>query len=100
HRPPTLVEEVLARNGLKPADIAFVGHQTSTVLNAAWQQALQPGLFVQTLATYANMTSASIPVNLDVCAEQITANHVALVALGPEPSCTVVLLERAAASPG
>jgi hypothetical protein len=41
------------------------------------------------------MTSASIPVNLDVCADQISTSYVALVALGPEPSCNVVLLERA-----
>jgi len=45
----------------------------------------------------ANMTSASIPVNLDRCATQITGDHVALVGLGPEPSCTVVLLERTSA---
>lgn len=94
HRPPTLVQEVIGRHGLTPADIAFVGHQTSLVLNSAWQQALKPREFVQTLTTYANMTSASIPVNLDVCAAEITVDHVALVGLGPEPSCTVVLLER------
>lgn len=94
HRPPALVQEVLARHNLTPADIAFVGHQTSTVLNGAWQQALKPQQFIQTLTTYANMTSASIPVNLDVCAAEITADHVALVGLGPEPSCTVVLLAR------
>jgi 3-oxoacyl-[acyl-carrier-protein] synthase III len=93
-RPPSLVQEVLARNGLSPSDVAFVGHQTSTVLNGAWQQALKPKVFVQTLATYANMTSASIPVNLDMCADEITTPYVALVGLGPEPSCSVVLLER------
>jgi 3-oxoacyl-[acyl-carrier-protein] synthase III len=92
--PPQLVEEVLARNGLSPADVAFVGHQTSSVLNDAWKAALKPGVFVETLETLANMTSASIPVNLDRCADQITSNHVVLVGLGPEPSCTVVLLER------
>lgn len=92
--PPMLVEEVLARNGLSPADVAFVGHQTSSVLNDAWKAALKPGVFVETLETLANMTSASIPVNLDRCADQITGNHVVLVGLGPEPSCTVLLLER------
>jgi 3-oxoacyl-[acyl-carrier-protein] synthase III len=94
-RPPSLVQEVLGRNGLAPSDVAFVGHQTSAVLNGAWQQALGPKIFfVQTLATYANMTSASIPVNLDTCAAEITTPYVALVGLGPEPSCSVVLLER------
>jgi 3-oxoacyl-[acyl-carrier-protein] synthase III len=94
-RPPSLVLEVLARNGLSASDLTFVGHQTSTVLNGAWQKALNPKVFVQTLATYANMTSASIPVNLDTCADEITTPYVALVGLGPEPSCNVVLLERA-----
>lgn len=95
HRPPSLVQEVLSRNGLSRSDVTFIGHQTSTVLNDAWQKALQPAVFVQTLATYANMTSASIAVNFDVCADEITTSHVALVGLGPEPSCSVVLLERA-----
>ena len=94
-RPPSLVQEVLSRNGLSPSVVAFVGHQTSTVLNDAWQKALQPAVFVQTLTTYGNMTSASIPVNLDVCAGDITTSYAALVGLGPEPSCSVVLLERA-----
>jgi 3-oxoacyl-[acyl-carrier-protein] synthase III len=96
--PPKLVEEVLARNGLTPADVAFVGHQTSKPLNDAWQAALKPGVFVETLETYANMTSASIPVNLDQCAGEITGDHVVLVGLGPDPSCTVVLLERTSAA--
>lgn len=94
--PPALVKEVLERNGLTPAQIAFVGHQTSATLNQYWTAALAPGIFVQTLEAYANMTSASIPVNLDVCAAQITGRHAVLVGLGPEPSCTVLLLERAA----
>jgi len=93
-RPPSLVQEVLARNGIAASDVAFVGHQTSTRLNGAWQEALNPKVFVQTLTTYANMTSASIPVNLDTCAAEITTPYVALVGLGPEPSCNVVLLER------
>jgi len=94
--PPRLVQQVLSRNGLSASDIAFIPHQTSTVLNQAWQEALQPAVFVQTLAKYGNMTAANIPVNFDVCAAEITTSHVALVGLGPEPSCNVVLLERAA----
>lgn len=93
--PPRLVVEVLARNGLSPADIALICHQTSTTLIGAWQAALKPGVFVQTLETLANMTAASIPVNLDQCADQFKDfSNVVLLALGPEPSCTVVLLER------
>ena len=93
-RPPSLVREVLERHGLTPADISFVGHQASEVLNAKWSKALQPKTFVETLKKYANMTAASIAVNLDVCADQIDTRYVALAALGPEPTCVVVLLER------
>jgi 3-oxoacyl-[acyl-carrier-protein] synthase III len=94
-RPPQVVLRVLHRHGLEPPDVAFVGHQTSTILNEPWKSAFKWGAFIETLARYANMTSASIPVNLDVCADQILTSYVALVALGPEPSCNVVLLERA-----
>jgi 3-oxoacyl-[acyl-carrier-protein] synthase III len=92
--PPALVQHVLARNNLTSSDIAFIGHQTSDVLNDAWKAALQPAQFLTTLTTYGNMTAANIPVTLDTCAAEITAAHVVLVALGPEPSCTVLLLER------
>jgi 3-oxoacyl-[acyl-carrier-protein] synthase-3 len=93
--PPKVVLEVLARNGLAPAQIALVCHQTSATLIDAWTAGLHPGVFVQTLQTYANMTAASIPVNFDRCASEFAdLDHVALLALGPEPSCTVVLLER------
>ena len=42
------------RHGLTPADISFVGHQASEVLNAKWSKALQPKTFVETLKKYAN----------------------------------------------
>jgi 3-oxoacyl-[acyl-carrier-protein] synthase-3 len=92
--PPVLVEHLLARNGLTPADVAFIGHQASAVLNDAWKDALKPAQFVSTISTYGNMTAASIPVNLDTCAAEITTKHVVLAALGPEPSCAALLLER------
>jgi 3-oxoacyl-[acyl-carrier-protein] synthase III len=94
-RPPQVVLGLLHRHGLEPPDVAFVGHQTSTTINRPWSSAFKWAVFIETLARYANMTSASIPVNLDVCADQISTSYVALVALGPEPSCNVVLLERA-----
>jgi 3-oxoacyl-[acyl-carrier-protein] synthase III len=92
--PPALVKQVLARNGLTPADVAFIGHQASAVLDDAWQDALQPAQFLTTLTTYGNMTAANIPVTLDTCRGQIASDHVVLAGLGPEPSCTVLLLKR------
>jgi 3-oxoacyl-[acyl-carrier-protein] synthase-3 len=92
HRPPAVVAEVLTSHGASASDVAFVGHQTSLVLNQAWQAVLQPAQFVETLASLANMTLASIPVNLDRCYDDLEPPLVALVALGPEVSCNVVLL--------
>jgi 3-oxoacyl-[acyl-carrier-protein] synthase-3 len=92
--PPALVEQVLARNGLAAADVAFIGHQASAVLNDAWQTALRPAQFLTTLTTYGNMTAANIPVTLDTCYAEIATDHVVLAGLGPEPSCTVLLLGR------
>jgi 3-oxoacyl-[acyl-carrier-protein] synthase III len=92
--PPAVVKQVLARNGLTPADVAFIGHQASAVLNDAWQAALQPAQFLTTLTTYGNMTAANIPVTLDTCCGEIATDHVVLAGLGPEPSCTVLLLGR------
>jgi 3-oxoacyl-[acyl-carrier-protein] synthase III len=93
--PPALVKDVLASNGLTPADVALIGHQASAVLNDAWQEALQPAQFLTTLTTYGNMTAANIPVTLDACYGEIATEHVVLAGLGPEPSCTVLLLGRA-----
>jgi 3-oxoacyl-[acyl-carrier-protein] synthase III len=94
HRPPIVVQQLLDANGLTPSDISLIMHQTSSTLLAPWKAAIQPKVFIETLASLANMTSATIPVNLDRCDSLITTENAALLALGPEPSCNVVLLHR------
>jgi 3-oxoacyl-[acyl-carrier-protein] synthase-3 len=94
--PPRLAREVLGSAGLVPGQVAFVGHQASSVLNDAWRKELAPGLFATTLELLGNMTSASIPVNLDRCRREIDQDYVLLAALGPEVSADVVLLAGSA----
>ncbi|MGH3692853.1 MAG: hypothetical protein ACRDRX_02415 [Pseudonocardiaceae bacterium] len=91
---PALVGDVLARHGVAAGDVAFLGHQASAVLNQAWQAAIRPGQFISTLPTFANMTLASVAVNLDICYEEIVTPFVVIVTLGPEVSGNVVLLGR------
>ena len=92
--PPALAQRVLDRHDLRSSDVALLGHQASSVLLDAWRSALEPAQAPDTLAQFGNMTSASIPVNLDVCADEITTPYLLLAGLGPEPSCTMVLLSR------
>jgi 3-oxoacyl-[acyl-carrier-protein] synthase-3 len=92
--PPQVVNRLLARNALRGSDIALIAHQTSAVLNDAWTKAIEPAQFLQTLSTFANMTLASIPVNLSFFRDEIQSDHVVLLALGPELSTNAVLLRR------
>jgi 3-oxoacyl-[acyl-carrier-protein] synthase-3 len=91
---PALIEDLLAGPGIPASHVSIVGHQATAVLNGAWETALHPGKLVTTLPTLANMTLASIPVNLDVCYEEIATPYVVLAGLGPEVSGNVVLLSR------
>ncbi len=92
--PPDLAKQIIAKHGLTPAEIAFIGHQSSSVLNDAWNAALKPKQFITTLPRFGNMTTANNAVTFDTCRDEITTAHVVLAGLGPEPSCTVLLLER------
>jgi 3-oxoacyl-[acyl-carrier-protein] synthase-3 len=94
--PVDLVRKIVAHNGLELSDITFIGHQASQVLNDHWKTSL--GLsnqqFISTIEQYANMTSASIAVNLDRYLADITTDYVVLMALGPEVAVHVLLLAR------
>lgn len=98
--PIEMVRKIVANNGLELSDISFIGHQASQVLNDHWKSSL--GLaddqFITTIQQYANMTSASVAVNLDRCLDRITTDHVVIMALGPEVAVHVILLERGRSS--
>ena len=51
---------------------------------------------IQTIAGFANMTVANIPVNLawSVANDPISKDHLVLFALGPDMHANAVLLER------
>ncbi len=55
---------------------------------------------VRTIATFANMTVANIPVNLAWAMERepVSTRHVLLLALGPDMHAHALLLRKAEAS--
>jgi len=91
-RPPAVARRVLVDHRVELADVAVICHQASAVLLDAWERALAPARFIQTLASYANMTAATVAVNLADHFESLMDRSVVLMALGPEASCNVVLL--------
>lgn len=94
HGPPAMAVAMADRHDLDLAEVTLIGHQASGVLLDAWREAVAPATVLDTLARFGNLTSASIPVTLDVCAAELTTPHLVLAGLGPEPSCTMLLLSR------
>jgi 3-oxoacyl-[acyl-carrier-protein] synthase-3 len=92
--PPEVANRLLARRGLKGSDVTLITHQASSVLMDEWQATIQPAAYLQTLEAYANMTLATIAVDLAWGYGQIKTDHVLLLALGPEMHANAVLLRR------
>jgi 3-oxoacyl-[acyl-carrier-protein] synthase III len=93
----TAVTALLARHQIPASSVTLIAHQASTVLLDRWQATIQPGQVIQTIADFANMTVANIPVNLawSVANDPISKDHLVLFALGPDMHANAVLLERA-----
>jgi len=93
---PSAVSQVLARNGLKGSDVAMTAHQSSSVLLDAWAQTIQPAQLLSTITIFANMTGATIPVNVAWAPGNypVTPNYLVCLALGPDAHADAMLLKR------
>ena len=93
---PTAVTQLLARHNIAPNTWTLIAHQASTVLFDMWQKQLQPAQMIQTIANFANMTVANIPVNLawSVNHQPISQNNLVLFALSPDMHANALLLQR------
>jgi len=92
--PPAIVNAMLARNGLSGADITLLPYQASTVLFDPWRDQIKPAQSVLSIAELANMTLASIPVNLSRAYQQIEKDWLVMVAVGPQFQAIALLLRR------
>ena len=93
---PSAILKVLQRNGLTGADVAMTAHQSSSVLLDAWVKTVQPAQLLSTITTFANMTGATIPVNLAWApgSDPVTPNYLVCLGLGPEAHADAMLLKR------
>ena len=93
---PTAVTGLLARHNITPNTWTLIAHQASTVLFDMWQAQLQPAQMIETIANFANMTVANIPVNLawSVANQPISQNNLVLFALSPDMHANALLLQR------
>ena len=96
--PPRLTLDLMARNHLTGPDVALISHQASSVLIDAWDKAIAPAQYPQTIGPYANMTGANIPVNLAwaVQNQPIAKDRLVLLGLGPDMHANALLLGRGA----
>ena len=94
------VLEVLKRNGLKGSDVALTAHQSSSVLLDSWVKLIQPAQLLSTITNFANMTAATIPVNIAWAPanDPVIPNYLACLALGTEAHADALLLGRGAVS--
>lgn len=93
---PTAVTRLLARHNIPASEVTLIAHQASTVLFQMWQSVLQPAQMIETIANFANMTVANIPVNLawSVANDPVTQNNLVLFALAPDMHANALLLQR------
>jgi 3-oxoacyl-[acyl-carrier-protein] synthase-3 len=92
---PAAVTTLLARNNIPASAVTLIAHQASSVLFQMWQTVLQPAQMIETIANFANMTIANIPVNLawSVANDPITQNNLVLFALSPDMHAHALLLQ-------
>lgn len=94
HEPPAVVNRLLQRNGLQGSQVTLICHQTSAKLLQAWADAIRPHELIHTLSTWANMTTATMAVNLSACYAQIATDHLVLLGIGPELHTHALLMRR------
>ncbi len=92
--PPVVVNRLLARHGLSGKDVALVTHQTSKPVQDYWIQHIQPACHLSTLTDLADMVSASVPVILAKCYNEITRDRLVLLGIGIEMRATALLYAR------
>jgi 3-oxoacyl-[acyl-carrier-protein] synthase-3 len=92
--PIDATRQLLLRNVLHSEEVTIICHQTSRYLMDRWSQELAPHKLVDTLSTFANMTLATIPVNLAFAYDQIETDYLVLLGIGPELHSNALLMRR------
>jgi 3-oxoacyl-[acyl-carrier-protein] synthase-3 len=94
------VQTLLARNGLTPSQVTLICHQASMALISQWQSDLPGITILDTLATYANLVTATVPVNLDQLGAKIQTDHLVTLSLGVQLHAGALLFARGVPATG
>jgi len=89
---PVLVNDLLARNGVRGRQVSLITHQGSRLLMDHWADRIGPAVHLDTLAEYGNMTIATYPANLAHHFTDIATEYVVIAAVGCGLHVTAVLL--------
>jgi len=87
---------LLERNELKAIDISMITHQASKALMDEWEDKIGPGQYLSTRETFANMVSATVPVNFAHFSHKnmIERDHLLLLNPSAEFKAVGALLKR------
>lgn len=93
---PTAATAIMKRNGLRGGDVTLIPYQASDKLLDAWLDVIKPAKSVATIKRFANMTLASVPVNLawSQANDPIEGNFLILLGVGPDMHANALLLRR------
>jgi len=94
HQATQPVQTLLTRNDIPAQQVTMICHQASMAIISVWQQALPGVTILQTIADYANLVLATIPVNLDLLGAQITTRYLVTLGLGVQLHAGALLFER------
>ncbi|WP_230179954.1 hypothetical protein [Aquabacterium sp. CECT 9606] len=92
--PGVVVNRLLAKHGLSGQDITLVAHQTSKAVFDAWNAAIQPAHYLNTIEELGDMVASSVPVNFARCQDEITTRHVVMLGIGMEMHAVALLYQR------
>lgn len=92
--PGVVVNRLLARHGLTGQDITLVAHQTSKAVFDAWNAAIQPAHYLNTIEELGDMVASSVPVNFARCFDEIKTKYVVMLGIGMEMHAVALLYQR------
>ncbi len=92
--PPVMVRELLARHGIDPARVGFLGHQPARALMDHWRRTMEVGEYWDTYDSIGNATLASVPMTLSMLRSEMRADYLVLLSPGTGTHFTALLLRR------
>lgn len=89
---PELVNELLARHSITGNQITLITYQSVRILLDHWAERIGPKEYVDTLAKFGHMISATYPVNLAYAFDSVSTDYIVLAGVGLGMQLEAVLI--------